>query len=92
MMVQKILKIIFGLVAMLAGLAVLTFLTIKLISDELYKEWIVSATETATGRAFSIDELFLDINTSLLLKASDIRPIEQNSSCKLQIFCILLTI
>ncbi len=72
-MIRKVVKITAWLVATLASIAILAFLVIKLISDEQYKEWIVLATESATGRDFSIGEFSLDLNTSLLVRASDVR-------------------
>ena len=72
-MIKKLLKIGGWSVAVLVGLLALVFVGLKLISDDQYKEWIVSATQSATGRDFSIDEFSVDLNTSLLVKANGVR-------------------
>lgn len=64
---------ILGIVAVaLVGLFVLLFVVAKLISDEQYKEWITTGVKSATGRDLAIEELELDLNSSLLVKARNV--------------------
>ena len=70
---KKFLKIIGIATAAVIGIVVVVIIVLKLISDEQYKEWIASAVSSATERDFSIDTLELDLTSTLLVKARDIR-------------------
>ncbi len=71
---KLLLKIVGYIFAGLAGLVVLAFIVLQLISDEQYKKWIVGAAESATGRELAIDGPFeLNIGTRLSLLAGNVR-------------------
>ncbi|MDJ0958297.1 MAG: AsmA family protein [Arenicellales bacterium] len=70
---NKFLKIVGIAAAAVVGLVAVAIIVLKLISDDQYKEWIASAVQSATGRDFAIETLELDLTSSLLVKASDIR-------------------
>lgn len=69
---KKVLQIGGYIVAGLAALIVIIVIILKLISDNQYKQWLISAVESATGREFNIESLELDFNTTVRASASQI--------------------
>ena len=71
---KLVLKNVGYIFAGLAGLVVLAFIVLQLISNAQYKEWIVGAVQSATGRELAIDGPFeLNIGSRLGLTAGDVR-------------------
>jgi uncharacterized protein involved in outer membrane biogenesis len=71
---KLLLKTVGYIFAGLAGLVVLAFIVLQLISDEQYKKWIVGAAASATGRELAIDGPFeLNIGSRVGLLASNVR-------------------
>ena len=70
---KKLLKILGMIATGLIALLVVVFLTLKLISDDQYKQWIASAVKSATGRDFSIEKLELGLTSSLRIRAENLR-------------------
>ncbi|MDX2476266.1 MAG: AsmA family protein, partial [Gammaproteobacteria bacterium] len=70
---NKILKFAGYIFAGLVSLLVVAVIILKLIPDTQYNNWITSATQSATGRDFSIGTLELDIGTALRVRADKVR-------------------
>ena len=70
---QKLLKYTGYFFAGLITLLVVTVIILKSIPDTNYKDWITSATKSATGRDFSIEALELDFGTALRVRADKVR-------------------
>ena len=71
---KLLLKTVGYIFAGLAGVVVLAFIVLQLISDEQYKKWIVSAAASATGRELAIDGPFqVNIGSRVGLLASNVR-------------------
>ena len=70
---QNALKYIAYLIAGLIALLLITIIVLGLIPSSQYKQWITSATESATGRELSIDEFELGIGTKLKVSAENLR-------------------
>jgi len=70
---NKILKYAGYIFAGLVSLLVVAVIILKLIPDTQYNNWITSATQSATGRDFSIGTLELDIGTALRVRADKVR-------------------
>lgn len=70
---KKFLKYTGYFFAGLIALLLIIVVALNLISDTQYKDWITSATKSATGRDFSIQNLELKIGKSLHIRANNIR-------------------
>jgi len=70
---KKLLKFIGYLLAGLFALLLAAVMTLKLIPDEKYRDWITAAASTATGREVSIDRLELDFGAALRIRADNVR-------------------
>ena len=70
---QNLLKYTAYVIAGLIALLLIAVVIISLIPSSQYKEWITSATESATGRELSIDEFELDIGKKLKVSAQNLR-------------------
>ncbi|MEA1888648.1 MAG: AsmA family protein, partial [Pseudomonadota bacterium] len=70
---NKILKYVGYIFAGLITLLIVAVIILKLIPDTQYKDWITSATQSATGRDFSIENLELDIGTAFRVRADNVR-------------------
>jgi len=70
---QKILKYTGYSIAGLITLLVVTVIILKLIPDTQYKSWITSATKSATGRDFSIENLELNIGKTFRIRVDNVR-------------------
>jgi uncharacterized protein involved in outer membrane biogenesis len=57
----------------LTGLLMILVIILKLIPDNQYKSWIISAAESSTGRSFSIKTLELDFGTSFRISADTVQ-------------------
>ncbi len=66
---NKLLKYSGIALAGLIGLLMILIIILKLIPDNQYKSWIISAVESSTGRDFSIKTLELDFGTSFRIRA-----------------------
>jgi uncharacterized protein involved in outer membrane biogenesis len=70
---KKLLKYTGYLFAVLITIVIVAVMILKLIPDTQYKDWITTATKSATGRDFSIEALELDIGTALRARADNVR-------------------
>src|SRR6056300_565388 len=70
---QNLLKYTAYVIAGVIALLLIAVVIISLIPSSQYKEWITSATESATGRELSIDEFELDIGKKLKVSAENLR-------------------
>ena len=70
---NKLLKYSGITLAGLIGLLMILIIILKLIPDNQYKSWIISAVESSTGRGFSIKTLELDFGTSFRISADAVR-------------------
>lgn len=70
---KKLLKYVGYIFAGLITLLIVTVIILTLIPDAKYKDWITSATKSATGRDFSIENLELNIGKTLRVRADNVR-------------------
>ncbi len=70
---KKLLKYTAYAFAGLVTLLLVTVLILALIPDAKYKDWITSATKSATGRDFSIENLELGFGKTLRIRVDNVR-------------------
>ena len=70
---QNLLKYTAYVIAGLIALLLIAVVIISLIPSSQYKQWITSATESATGRELSIDEFELHFGKKLKVSAENLR-------------------
>ncbi|GMR18437.1 MAG: hypothetical protein BMS9Abin33_0849 [Gammaproteobacteria bacterium] len=70
---KKLLKYAGYFFAGLVALLLVIVIALNLITDTQYKDWITSATKSATGRDFSIEDLELKVGSTFQIRANNIR-------------------